>query len=155
MEKVDLPFAMDFPLNRVANDSFVVTANDCFDREPIGWRRLDDRHILCADERKVERSRNRRRRKRQDIHQLELFLKLFLVPHAETLFLVDDDEPEFLEFDIAGDQPVGADDNINRSVPQSLNRFSLFPLRQETAQHRHADRVIGHPLPKSIVMLLG
>src|SRR5580704_7006089 len=133
MEEIDLPIAMQFPLDRVANDSLVVTANDCFDRKTIGWRGLNDGHILGADQRKIKRSGNRRRRKRENINQLELLLEFFLVPHTEALFLVNDHEPELFEFDIAGDQPMGANDNINRSFSQSSNGFPLFPLRQETA----------------------
>ena len=42
------------------------------------------------------------------------FLELFLVRHAEALFLVDDDEAEVLEADVAGDEAVGADDDVDR-----------------------------------------
>ncbi len=82
----------------------------------FGGRCLNDGHILGSHQRKIKRSWNRRRRKRQDIDQLELFLELFFVAHPESLFLVDNDETKFLELNIAGDQSVGADDDINGSI---------------------------------------
>src|ERR1700722_8729967 len=126
MQEVDLPLATNLSLNGVTNNSFVVSANDRLDRQAIRWRGLNHRHILGPNQREVERSRNRSRRKGQDIHQLELFLELFLVAHPESLLLVDNHQPQFLEFDIARDQPVSTDHNIDRSIAQSLNRLPLF-----------------------------
>src|SRR5271165_3602692 len=59
MEEVNLPVAMEFTLNRVANDSFVVAANHRLYRKPVRRRRLNDGHVLCANERQIECSRNR------------------------------------------------------------------------------------------------
>jgi len=33
--------------------------------------------------------------------------------HAEALLFIDDDQPEILEFHIARNQPMGADDEIH------------------------------------------
>ena len=40
-------------------------------------------------------------------------LDALLVLHAEPLLLVDDEQPEVLERDVVGEQPVGADDDVD------------------------------------------
>ena len=55
----------------------------------------------------------------------ELLEELFL-PNAKALLLVDDDEAEILESDIPLHQTMRADDDIDRSVRQALDRFALL-----------------------------
>ncbi len=42
-------------------------------------------------------------------------LQLLLVPHAEALLLVDDDQAQILELDVLREQPVRADDDVHRA----------------------------------------
>ena len=40
-------------------------------------------------------------------------LDALLVLHAEALLLVDDEQPEVLERDVVGEEPVGADHDVD------------------------------------------
>ena len=51
-------------------------------------------------------------------------LQPFLVSDAESLFFIDDDEPEAFEIDRFGEHRMGADDNVDRTFGQSVaDRF--------------------------------
>ena len=113
MQKIDLALSFQLAIDGVANDSLVVAANHRFDREAIERRRFNRRHVFRADERKIKRARNRRCRKCEHVHELEKLLELFLMQNAEALFLIDDNEAEILETDIAGDEAMRADDNVD------------------------------------------
>ena len=63
--------------------------------------------------------------KREHIDQLEQLLEFFFVQHAEPLFLVDDHEAEIFENDVAGDESMGSDNNIDAAVAQGLGRVVL------------------------------
>src|SRR6185369_7997393 len=69
-------------------------------RESIAWRRFDQRHVAHAAERHVERTRNRRRRKRQHVDFLLEMFETFFVRDSETLFFVDNNKTEILERDV-------------------------------------------------------
>ena len=59
MQEEDLSLALQLAFDGVANDAFVITADHRLDRQPVERRRFDRGHVLHADERKVERARNR------------------------------------------------------------------------------------------------
>src|SRR5207302_9430670 len=75
VQKISLALALELALDRVANKSLVVTGDDCFDRQTVERRRFNGRHVFRADEREVKRARNRRRRKREHIDELEELLE--------------------------------------------------------------------------------
>ena len=120
VQEENLALALEFAIDRVANDPLVVTADHGLDRQPIERRRLDRRHVFHADERQVKRARNRRGRKRQHVDQLEELLELLLVQNAEALLLVDHDEAEILEDDVAGNEAMRADDDVDAAFAQEL-----------------------------------
>ena len=64
-----------------------------------------------------------------------------LCGHAEALFLVDDEEAEFLELHVLGQQPVRADDDVDAPVGQALHDGPLLGRRQEAAEQLHPHRV--------------
>ena len=70
----------------------------------------------------VQRARDGRRGQRQDVGlELEL-LEAFLVLHAEAVLLVDDDEAESGERHVRAQQPVRADDDVERPVGERDQR---------------------------------
>src|SRR5206468_4835244 len=107
MEKINLSLAVELAVNGVANNAFVVAADDGFDWEPVQRRGLDRRHVFNADQGKIERTRDWSGGERQHIDQLEKLLELFLVENAETLFFVDHDKAEVFKDDVPGDEAVG------------------------------------------------
>ena len=64
-----------------------------------------------------------------------------LVGHAEALLLVDDEETEFLELHVLGQQPVRADDHVDAPVGQALDDGPLLGRRQEAAEQLDPHRV--------------
>ena len=82
------------------------------DRQAILRRRLDHRHVADADQRHVQRARNRRRRHRQHVDLLAHLLDALLVRDAEALLFVDDQQAEVLELHVLREQAVRADDDV-------------------------------------------
>ena len=135
VQEIDLALALELAIDRVADDALVVTADDRLDRQAIERRRLDRGHVFHAHEREIKRARDRRGGKREHIHELEELLELLFVQHAEALLFVDHDQAEIFEDDIAGNEPVRADDDIDAAVAQQLEHFALLGVRAETAEH--------------------
>src|ERR1700736_564288 len=154
MQKIDLTAAMEFALNRVADDPLVVAAYDCFDRKPVGRRCLDRRHILRTDQREIKRSRNRSSRERQNVYQLESLFQQLLVTYSEPLFLIYDKQPEILELDVGRNESVRANDDVNGAIMDRRYRVPLFRDGKKSAQHSHPNRIVGHSLSKGFKMLL-
>ena len=73
-----------------------------------------------------QRARDRRRGQRQHIDLGAQGLQRFLLAHAETVFLVDDDEAEAVEFDVLADQLVRADDDVDLAFGQFLQGLRRF-----------------------------
>ena len=73
---------------------------------------------------------------------------------AEALFLVDHDQAEILENHVPRDEPMRPDDDIDPAVAELLEDFALLGVRAEPAQHFDSHRVIEHPLPKRLKVLL-
>ena len=152
--KEDLALPFQFAIDRVANDPLIVRRHDRFDRQAIGRRRLDRGHVFHAHQRKIKRARNRRGGKRQHVHELEELFEFLLVQNAEALLLIDDDQAEVLENDVAGNEPVRADDDIDAAFAQQLQHFVLFGVRTKTAEHFDPHRIIEHALAEDFEMLL-
>ena len=70
VQEINLSAAVQLALDRRPYQSFIVSGNHCLDGQPILWRRLDGAHVARACEREIERPRNRRRRQRDNVHQL-------------------------------------------------------------------------------------
>ena len=60
--------------------------------------------------------------------------------HAKTLFFVDNQQPKICDFDGFGQYGVGADDNINGPVCQSLTRQACLFSGNKAGQLAHTDR---------------
>ena len=69
-------------------------------RYAAGRRRLKHADVAYARHRHVERARYRRRRQRQYVDVGFEHLELFLVLNAETLFLVEDNQSQIVEFHV-------------------------------------------------------
>ena len=81
-------------------------------------------HVADARERQVERPRDRRRGEGQDVDLALELLQPLLGRDAEALLLVDDHQPEVLEPDVLRQQPMRADDEVDRAVGETREVFS-------------------------------
>src|SRR5713226_8965245 len=113
MQKEDLALPLQFTIDCVANDPLIIGGDHRLHGQSVERRGLNRGHVFYAYKRKVERARNRRGGERQDVDKFEELFEFFFMENAEALLLVDDDEAEIFKKDIAGDEPVCANDDID------------------------------------------
>ena len=66
--------------------------------------------------------------------------RALLLLDAEALLLVDDQQAEILGAHVAGEQPVGADQDVHATVVEPLERLALLG---RAAEARHGSTVKG------------
>src|SRR5260370_11599408 len=153
MQKINLTLTFELTIDRVPDNSFVVTADDRFYRQTVERWRLDRRHVFDADERKIKRARNWRGRKREHVDELEKLLEFFLMQNAKALLFIDHGQAEIFKNDVPGNQAMGADDDVDTALTKQFENFALLTLRSKAAQHLHSHRIIEHPLTKNFDVL--
>ena len=101
---------------RAADELLVVLADVGLDRPPSLGRGLDHADVAHPGQRHLQRARDRRGAHRDHVDpQLQLAQQLLLLD-AEALLLVDDQQPEVLGADVAREQPVGADQDVDLAL---------------------------------------
>ena len=123
VDEEHLAAARHLVANRAHDHGRVELHDVGLDRQAVLRRRLDDRHVADADQRHVQRARNRRRRHRQHVDLLAHLLDALLVRDAEALLLVDDQQAEVLELHVLRQQAVRADDDVEPAGGERLERF--------------------------------
>ena len=120
VDEVDLPLAVQLAQDRMA-DQLRIEADDArLDGKPVLRRRFQIADVADAQQRQVQRARDRRGGHRQHVHRLPQLLEPFLVLDAEALLLVDDDQAEVLELHVGADQAMRADDDVDAACGQAL-----------------------------------
>ena len=113
------------------------------------------RQVPDPGEREVERPRDRRRGQGQHVDLATELLEALLGGHPEALLLVDDDQPEVAEADVLAEQPVRADDDVDRAVGKTGDRRRLGGGRDEARQQADLERERGEPLRERRLVLRG
>ena len=150
-----LSAALVLPLERRLHDLLVVLADGGADRPAALRRRLDDRDVAQAGQRHVQRPRNRRRRKREDVDlEPERAQQLFL-RDAEALLLVEDDEAEVLGDDVARQHAMRSDQNVDLAFGEVSERLLLLCCGSEPRDHLHAHGEVAVALAERVPVLLG
>ena len=155
VEEEHLAAAFHLAADGVADDAFVVGADGGGNRHPVRRRGVDGGHVARAHQRHVERARDRRGGECQHIHLAEELFELLLVGDAEALLLIDDDEAEILELHIAGNQAVGADDEVHRAIGDAGDGVADFRGRAEAVEQIDADRIVRHAFAEGAPVLFG
>jgi hypothetical protein len=115
-------------------------------------RGRDQRHGVQADQRQLQRARDRRRAQRQHVDSA-VALQARLVGRAEALFLVDDDEPEPGIAHALGHHRAGADHDADRAIGKArLGRLLLRRARQ-AREARDGDAAFGEALAERLEVL--
>ncbi len=122
-------------------------------REPVLGRRLDNRHVADADERHVQRPRNRRRGHRQHVDPPSHLLDALLMGDAKPLLFVDHEQAEVLELHVLGQESMRADDDVDFARGEAGKDLLCFLLRAEAADHVDRHREAGKPLAKRLQVL--
>ena len=129
----DLAAPIELAEDRVADETRGRLGDPRLDRQPVLGRRLDDGQVADPGQGQVERPRDRRGRQRQDVDLAAELLEPLLGGHPEPLLLVDHDEAEVLEPDVLAEQPVRADDDVDRPVGQARRWWPPGSPRGRTA----------------------
>jgi len=110
---IDLAFALQLSAHRLGYELVVVGRDVGLDRLALLGRCLDHAHVADPAHRHVQRARDRRCRQRQDVELRAQLLEPLLLHHSEAVLFVDDQQAEPLEPDVALQQPVRADDDVD------------------------------------------
>src|SRR3954468_15376023 len=140
---------------RLLDEVLVVLADVGLHRSPALGRGLDDADVAHAGERHLQRARDRRRAHRDDVDlELELAQELLLLD-PEALLLVDDDQPDVLAAQVAAEDAVGADEDVDAAVVELRDRLALLLGRAEAADVLDRERVVLQALRERAEVLLG
>ena len=143
------------PDDRLPHHFLIVFADKGLDGKPVAGRLLQHAHIPDPHQRHMQCPGDRCGRKRKHIHIIFDFLYFFLMSHAETLFLINDQKSQILKLNIRRKDPVGPDDNIHLPLAQILHRFLLLRRRAEAGHQINPYRKVLQSLGKGIIVLLG
>ena len=102
----------------------------------------------------MQRARDGRGGEGEDVDvDLELLDALF-VGDAEALLFVDHQEPQAFEVHVFREQPMGADDDVDRAVFETADDLGLLLLRLKTRECPDFERIVAHaPLERERVLL--
>ena len=155
VEVVHLAAPLQFAQHRFAHQAVGITVHEGLDGQPLLRRRGDDGEIAQAFQRHGERARDGRGGEGQHIHLGAQRLQLFLLSHAEAMLFVDDDQAQVLEVHILLDQLVRADDDIDFTLNQALQRFGRFLRTAKARQLGELHRPFGEAVGKILEVLFG
>ena len=113
VQVVHLPAPGKLLLHGFGQNNIVIFQHKGLHRLALDGRLLDGGKIPDAAHCHVQCAGNGGGRQGEHVHPDEVFLQLFLVLHAEALFLVDDDKAEVVELHVFREQPVGAHHDIH------------------------------------------
>ncbi len=126
VHEVNLSAAAQFLLQRGSNEVVVEVGHYGVNGKAVLWRGLNDAKVPKAQQGHVQGAWNGRGRHGQRIHVLPQLLEPFFVPNAEALLLVNNHQAQIVEFDIRGEQAVGADDDVRAPVGKVFERLLNF-----------------------------
>ena len=78
-----------------------------------------------------------------------------LLPDAEPLLLVDDDEPELLRDHVAREDPVRADEHVDLALGELREHLLDLGRPPEAGDHLDADGEVAVALAEGVPVLLG
>ena len=87
------------------------------------------------------------------MHVRAQLFELFLMPHAEALFLVNDQEPKVFETNLICEHRMGSDHDIDCAAGQPVSGFIGRFGRDKTRQLPDLERKAAKPLSKAFRVL--
>ena len=153
VQEIHLPAALQFAQHGFADDAVGEFADEGLDRQTLLRRGGDHRKVAEAFHRHRQRARDRRRGQRQDINFGAHRLQRFLLAHAETVLLVDDDQAQSVELDVLADQLVRADDDVDLAFRQLLQGLCRFLGGLETRDFGNFHWPVSEAVGEGLVML--
>ena len=155
MDVEGLPVAQHLAPQRRRDLLVVVRADVRQHRVALLGRGEDRRHLPDARQAHLQRAGNRRGAHGQHVDVGAHRLDVLLVFDAEPLLLVDHDQAEVLPGHAGLQQPVCADDDVDRAVLHALEHRARLGGVGEPGQPLDRDREAGHPLGERLQVLVG
>jgi len=126
VQVINLAAAADFAQAGLANHRAVHLADEGLDRQTPFRGGGDQGDIAQPGQRQVKRARDGGGGHGQDVRFAAELFQAFLLAHAEAVLFVNDDQPKTLEAHVFLQQPMGADDNVHRSVGERRQHLALI-----------------------------
>lgn len=155
VQEIQLPATTELALEGLAQQCVVPGSDEGLHGQAVRRRGGNDRQVAQAGHGHIQRARDGCCGEREQMHVGAHRLERFLLPHAEALLFVDDDQAQILELHVWLQQAVRADDDVDIAAGDLL-QFGLDLLGAlEAREHFHLHRVIGEAVAEIAVMLLG
>ena len=124
----DLALAQQLAADGLGDGPLVVLADVGEDRLAVGGRRVEQGEVADAGEAHLEGARDGRGGEGEHVDVGAELLDRLLVRHTEALLLVDHQQAQVLELQVARQQPVGADHDVDLAGGHPLDdRTGLGP----------------------------
>ncbi len=140
---------------RLGHGPLVVLADVGQDRLAVGRRGVEEGEVPDPGQAHLQGAGDRGGGEGQHVHVGAQLLDGLLVVDPEALLLVDDQQAQILELEIARQQPVGADDDVDRPVGQTVDHPAGLGRGEEAGQHLDPDRVAGEAVGEGLEVLGG
>ncbi len=150
-----LALAEHLPPDRRRHRLLVVGPDIGEDRVAIDRRGPDVADLADPGQRHLQGPRDRGGGEGEHVDRGAQPLDLVLGRHPEPLLLVDDEQSQVTEPDVAGQETVGGDDDVDRAVGEPVDDAALLRLGEEPAERLDPHRVGGETLAQGGVVLLG
>ena len=155
VQEVHLAAAAQLAQHRLADQALGPGGDEGLDRQALLRRGGDHRKVADSFQRHRERARDRRRGQRQHVDLGAQLLQRLLLAHAEAMLLVDDHQAEALELDVARQQLVRADDDVDLAGFELADGLRGLLRAPEAGQFRDLHRPVGEAVAEGLEMLLG
>ena len=123
------------------------------DRQPVDWRGADDGQFAHARQAHLQGPGDRRGGQGQDVDVRAHLLEPLFVLHAKMLLFVDHQQAKVLEPDGLGEQRVGANDDVDRSIGNTVAGQGRIFCTHKTRQGSDIDGKSAKSFSKALVVL--
>ena len=147
-----LPAARYLARYRVDCERVAVLGNVYLRGQSAGRRSLEHTHVAHARKRHMQRARNGRSRQRKNVDFGAKIFDLFFIGHAEFLFLVEYEQFQVFELDLAAQQLMRAANDVHRSVRKPVESFRLVAFHARERRDVYAE--LFHALFCGVVVLM-
>ena len=123
------------------------------DRAPVRRRRGEAADVAQPEHGHVQRAWDGRGAEREYVRRQPELEQALLVLHAESLLLVDDDQPKVMERDVLRQQPVRADDDVDLPRAHRSEDRTGLRIALEAAEALDAERIGTEPVAERALVL--
>jgi hypothetical protein len=153
VQEEDLSLPVQLTIDRLFDELIVVGRHVRYHASPVQRRRPQRAYVAQAEQRHVQSPRDWRCRHGENINVYAESLEPFLVLDSESLLLVDYQQPEIFEPNVAAEETMRSDQDVDPSRPGPGDYVLRLFGRLEAIQNLDADRKICEPFGESPAVL--